>query len=48
MNRNGCLVPAMVGVSGITEMVALEWLRTAEHPAFRKALELVKQGAAAS
>lgn len=30
-----------------TEMVAFEWLRTAEHPAFGKVLELVKQGAAA-
>ncbi|OOG37902.1 isochorismatase family protein [Polaromonas sp. A23] len=29
-----------------TEMVAFEWLRTAEHPAFGKVLELVKQGAA--
>lgn len=28
-----------------TEMVAFEWLRTAEHPAFGKVLELVKQGA---
>lgn len=30
-----------------TEMVAFEWLRTAEHPAFGKVLELVKQGAVA-
>lgn len=29
-----------------TEMVAFEWLRTAEHPAFGKVLQLVKQGAA--
>jgi nicotinamidase-related amidase len=27
-----------------TEMVAFEWLRTAEHPAFREVLSLVKQG----
>ena len=27
-----------------TEMVAFEWLRTAEHPAFREMLALVKQG----
>ena len=27
-----------------TEMVAFEWLRTAEHPAFREVLGLVKQG----
>jgi nicotinamidase-related amidase len=27
-----------------TEMVAFEWLRTAEHPAFREVLRLVKQG----
>ena len=27
-----------------TEMVAFEWLRTAEHPAFREVLALVKQG----
>ena len=29
-----------------TEMVAFEWLRTAEHPAFREVLGLIKQGAA--
>jgi nicotinamidase-related amidase len=29
-----------------TEMVAFEWLRTAEHPAFREVLALVKPGAA--
>ena len=27
-----------------TEMVAFEWLRTSEHPAFREVLSLVKQG----
>ena len=27
-----------------TEMVAFEWLRTAEHPVFREVLSLVKQG----
>ena len=27
-----------------TEMVAFEWLRTAEHPAFREVLGLIKQG----
>ena len=27
-----------------TEMVAFEWLRTAEHPAFRDVLGLIKQG----
>ena len=27
-----------------TEMVAFEWLRTAEHPVFREVLGLVKQG----
>jgi nicotinamidase-related amidase len=27
-----------------TEMVAFEWLRTAEHPAFKEVLALVKQG----
>ena len=27
-----------------TEMVAFEWLRAAEHPAFREVLGLVKQG----
>ena len=27
-----------------TEMVAFEWLRTAEHPVFKEILGLVKQG----
>ncbi|MDP2817647.1 MAG: isochorismatase family protein [Polaromonas sp.] len=29
-----------------TEMVAFEWLRTAQHPLFREVLGLIKQGAA--